>query len=431
MAPAAASPPSRKHPTYRYVVLPGNGSQLVDGALASRPWWQPASTPAPFHLWWGGNGQPFDFAAGLSTEGGRAAKQLVNKFATHKELCTKTRLAINLQRYCKAARVEPGTIAPLTVTVNVGSKQDMLTFRRIAAAESAKGGSKMWICKPGNLNRGRGIHVCASAREAEAHIRKQKPDTAWVLQEYIERPLLLGNRKFDIRQFVLVTSDLAVYMYRDSYIRTSSTAYDQHNTDDLSIHLTNDAVQKMSASYGQHEDANKLSFAEFQRALDENPLSDGRVLSFENEVWPAMQSCIAHTFSAILPHFKTSRSYGRSFELYGCDFMVSAEGRTALIEVNTSPALLSRGDFLTAMLPRLVEECVQKAVDTVFVPPPGVARPEPLDRFELVEVPRTPVAGVTTFADATAAASSSAASGTVVKLPPIPGRGRGLNVVAG
>ena len=31
---------------------------------------KPASTPAPFHLWWGGNGQPFDFAAGLSTEGG-------------------------------------------------------------------------------------------------------------------------------------------------------------------------------------------------------------------------------------------------------------------------------------------------------------------------------------------------------------------------
>ena len=49
----------------------------------------------------------------------------------------------------------------------------------------------------------------------------------YVVQRYIENPLLLGGRKFDIRQYVLLTPDLRCYMYRDSYVRTSATPYGQ------------------------------------------------------------------------------------------------------------------------------------------------------------------------------------------------------------
>ena len=36
------------------------------------------------------------------------------------------------------------------------------------------------------------------------------------------------------------------------------------------IHLTNDAIQKNSEKYGKYEPANKLSYTEFQRYLDNN-----------------------------------------------------------------------------------------------------------------------------------------------------------------
>ena len=81
--------------------------------------------------------------------------------------------------------------------------------------------------------------------------------------------------------------------------------------------------------------------------------------------------------------------------------------------MNTSPALFQRGAYLTATLPRLIEELIQIAVDPTFPPPtntPQESRPQPLDRFERVEVARTPLGGMAAAAARAAAAASSSSS---------------------
>lgn len=48
---------------------------------------------------------------------------------------------------------------------------------------------------------------------------------AFVIQKYIERPLLICNRKFDFRVWVLLDQDQNLYLFKEGYIRTSSSEF--------------------------------------------------------------------------------------------------------------------------------------------------------------------------------------------------------------
>ena len=56
-----------------------------------------------------------------------------------------------------------------------------------------------------------------------------------MVQKYIEQPLLIDGRKFDIRSYCLITPDHKIHMYKHSYIRTSSTAFDLSNLEDRQV----------------------------------------------------------------------------------------------------------------------------------------------------------------------------------------------------
>lgn len=69
---------------------------------------------------------------------------------------------------------------------------------------------------------------------------------SWILQKYIENPLIVENRKFDIRVWVLVTNlnPLTIWFWEKPYIRFPAADYNPKNIKDRFIHLTNNSVAK-------------------------------------------------------------------------------------------------------------------------------------------------------------------------------------------
>ena len=72
------------------------------------------------------------------------------------------------------------------------------------------------------------------------------PPEPYIIQKYINNPLLIGGKKFDMRIYVLVTSysPLTVYLYRTGFGRFTHMRYSS-KIDEIQntfMHLTNVAI---------------------------------------------------------------------------------------------------------------------------------------------------------------------------------------------
>eukprot|EP00752_Nemacystus_decipiens_P011422 g10143.t1 len=325
----------------------------------------------------------------------------------------------------------------------------------------AAGSVPTWVVKPAaNTNCGFGIQVCCSLQEV-LDVVDAKDNRAgrsgWVVQRYIERPLLVRGRKFDIRLFVLVVADpstrswrrksrasppnlttnsdgsdksanraggggqptkelgpgkglepapaeeeslerervglapadgssagaarqqppspcpLRAWCHQDAYVRTSSVRYsnDPRKVKDKFIHLTNNAVQRRSPSYGQEEPGNKLTMEDLQEWLDGDESGhQGHARGWvEQTLRPRMHSLVATSVAAAATAGINKRGRPYAFELLGYDFMVDDDLRVWLIEVNSNPCLEFVCPLLQGMIVRVIEDTLSIALDSVFRPP--------------------------------------------------------------
>ena len=76
----------------------------------------------------------------------------------------------------------------------------------------------VWICKPGRGIQGAGILIMNDLDKILGLLPDpKKPDNKnWIVQKYIERPLLVYNTKCDFRQWFMVTDwrPLTVWFYK-------------------------------------------------------------------------------------------------------------------------------------------------------------------------------------------------------------------------
>ena len=118
------------------------------------------------------------------------------------------------------------------------------------------------------MNQGRGIEIFNSLQEIQKFLSSRQLYSYWVVQKYIERPMLFKGRKFDIRMWAFANHKQDFYYYKKGYLRTSSDTYSLDNENNY-VHLTNNCLQKHGDNYGKHEDGNTVGFEAFQEYLDE------------------------------------------------------------------------------------------------------------------------------------------------------------------
>ncbi|KAG3206588.1 hypothetical protein PC128_g604 [Phytophthora cactorum] len=246
-----------------------------------------------------------------------------------------------------------------------GGAEFMLPEPHPAAATSSS--QNVWIVKPAGMSRGRGIRVFNDLDQLLEYVDVENhKECQWVAQKYIENPLLLCKRKFDIRQWVLVTGwdPLTVWFNEDCYLRFSSEEYSMDDLTDQYVHLTNNSIQKYSDKFNDvyatddgemQVEGNMWHSDDFKTFLSTRM---GKPEIWDSHMHPRMKEIVVQSLQCV-QDMVNHRS--NSCELYGYDFMVDENLTPWLIEVNSSPAC----DYSTPIAQRYVESGLSGIIKVV------------------------------------------------------------------
>eukprot|EP01095_Lingulamoeba_sp_RSL-Kostka_P006979 TRINITY_DN2209_c1_g1_i1.p1 TRINITY_DN2209_c1_g1~~TRINITY_DN2209_c1_g1_i1.p1 ORF type:complete len:332 (-),score=129.32 TRINITY_DN2209_c1_g1_i1:51-1046(-) len=269
-----------------------------------------------------------------------------------------------------------------------------------------------WILKPNLCNQGTGIFIFNTVQQlydffengddssSEEEDEEEEEDTGksladvdwtklqeeremkgnisdikeWVIQKYIEKPLLIDNRKFHLRVYVLAIGALKVYVYQDILALFSLFKYPGGNKDltNVSAHLTNTCYQKKQFSSDNNDDNNDNNDNEqSQNEMNEDEYDEDKAvkLFFEltdhfteeqlNSIFDKIKNITGEVFEACsgeLGFFPLPNC----FEFFGLDFLIeersvsSSDFNVYFLEANAEPDFMQTGERLNFIIKQLI-----------------------------------------------------------------------------
>ncbi|NXY49677.1 TTL10 polyglycylase, partial [Ceuthmochares aereus] len=228
---------------------------------------------------------------------------------------------------------------------------------------------QIWICKPSSSNQGRGIFLLktpAAVNTLQAKLcstkeylfnknMSDKAPQARIVQRYIEKPLLLEGKKFDVRSYLLIACTAPyVLFFAQGYVRLTCVNYDVAS-DDLTVHLTNQSMQRKNSLYNQLKDETVWTMEHFNSYVNEkfgksNRLPKDWVFTVFTK---KMQQIMLQCFLAAKHKLACKLGY---FDLIGCDFLIDENFKVWLLEMNSNPALHTNCKALREVIPAVVYE---------------------------------------------------------------------------
>ncbi|RMX60861.1 probable tubulin polyglutamylase ttll-15 [Pocillopora verrucosa] len=195
---------------------------------------------------------------------------------------------------------------------------------------------KLWVEKSNNH---RGIHI-KSPNEIDLH----KGSDENFVQEYIANPYLIDKRKFDIGVYTVLTSidPLRVYVYdQEVLIRFCETDYYPFDSNDEDKYVVGDSYTQPWELPSLREWWHKGKYSR-KLLLNAHLKKQGQDV---DKIWSDIYRAIAEVYLrketdliSAGSHFKSTRNF---FEMVRFDFILDADLKVWLMEVNMSPNLSS------------------------------------------------------------------------------------------
>ncbi|XP_048511229.1 polyglutamylase complex subunit TTLL1 isoform X6 [Athalia rosae] len=268
--------------------------------------------------------------------------QTINHFPNHYELTRKDLLVKNIKRYRKDLEREGSPLAERGDGPGKYLHLDFIPVTFVLPAdynmfveEYRKAPQSTWIMKPCGKSQGAGIFLINKlsklkrwSREARNPFNPNLAKESYVISRYIDNPLLIGGKKFDLRLYVLITSfrPLKAYLFKLGFCRFCTVKYDTsiQELDNMYVHLTNVSVQKHGDEYNSLH-GGKLSVQNLRLYLESTRGKAVTEKLFANISW-----CIVHSLKAVAPVMANDR---HCFECYGYDIIIDNKLKPWLIEV--------------------------------------------------------------------------------------------------
>jgi tubulin polyglutamylase TTLL6/13 len=282
------------------------------------------------------------------------AYQKINHFPGMYALARKNHLARNLTRL---RRLHP-------------ADYDFFPKTWLLPAEYAElkgymtGKKRTFIVKPEASCQGRGIFLTRKIEDI-------KPEDRYVVQQYLSKPLLIDDFKFDLRIYVLVAGcdPLRIFVHEEGLARLATEKYSPPgpaNLTDMCMHLTNYAVNKANPNFIFNADSevddigHKRSLTSTMRMLSDLgydvPGLWTRINDMIVKTLCAVQPSLAHTYRSCQPD---DPSNGMCFELLGLDVILDHKFRPYLLEVNHSPSFTADTPLDRKIKRRVIAEALE------------------------------------------------------------------------
>lgn len=234
------------------------------------------------------------------------------------------------------------------------------------AEEFKRNPCSTWIVKPSAKARGVGIFILNKLSQLKKWSRDSRSNNfqlpqskdSYVISRYIDNPLLIGGKKFDLRMYVLVTSfrPLKIYLYRLGFCRFCTVKYNANvnELDNLFVHLTNVSIQKQGSDYNSIH-GGKWTIQNFRLWIEGT-----RGKSVSDKLFDEINWIIYHSLMSVQNVISNDR---HCFEAYGYDIIVDDKLKPWLIEVNASPSLTS-----TTVSDRIMKYTLINDVINIVIP---------------------------------------------------------------